>query len=87
MKSYFIKVQILCTAVLLFSIGLSAQVTIGSDLTPNKGSIVDLKQNDSKDANSNKGLLFSRVELVDINDLEPCIAPADLEPGDKENHI
>lgn len=66
---------------------ITAQITVGSDLQPNSGSLLDLKQNDGTEANSTKGLLFSRVELIDINKLDPCVSSASLEPDDKKIHI
>lgn len=65
---------------LLFLIGLSlegyAQVTIGSNLSPNSGSLLDLKQYDSGvgNTNSNKGLLLPRVKLTTEADFDPLVS-------------
>lgn len=64
----------------LFLIGLSlegyAQVTIGSNLTPNAGSLLDLKQYDSGagNTNSNKGLMLPRVKLDTEIDFDPLVS-------------
>jgi len=61
-----------------FSGEIKAQVTIGSGMVPNEGSLLDLKQfntttNDlDKDITSLKGLNFPRVSLTDPLRLEPC---------------
>lgn len=47
---------------LLFSITLKAQVTIGSDHVPNQGTILDLKSEEN--GSSTKGLLLPRVNLT-----------------------
>lgn len=47
------------------------QITIGSDLSPLKGAILQLKQNDSLQSNSTKGLGMPRMELLDMNNLYP----------------
>jgi len=62
---------------LLFSSNIIAQVTIGSGIAPNKGAILDLKQND-QDNNSTKGILFPRVVLSDSKELYPMF-------GNEEN--
>ena len=50
------------------------QVTIGSGLVPNKGALLDLKENNADDGGqtSTKGLGLPRVALVAIDKLEPC---------------
>ncbi|MBK5721985.1 hypothetical protein JGH11_13990 [Dysgonomonas sp. Marseille-P4677] len=66
--------------------GIYAQVTIGSGLAPNKGSILDLKEYKSVDSNkttATKGLMLPRVELTDFTNLYPMF----LEDNDyKENN-
>ncbi|MFV0419435.1 MAG: hypothetical protein ACK5KT_11980 [Dysgonomonas sp.] len=46
-----------------FYLNISAQVTIGSNELPNKGALLDLKQENSSEANSKLGLLLPRVLL------------------------
>ncbi|MDR0431516.1 MAG: hypothetical protein LBH58_13740 [Tannerellaceae bacterium] len=52
--------------------GLQAQVTIGSDLPPAEGVLLDLKENEANErgATSDKGILFPRVELTSLTSLE-----------------
>lgn len=60
---------------------LSAQVTIGSDLAPNEGAILDLKENTATTpggANATRGMILPRVKLTDINFL------ADIIPNDSD---
>jgi len=50
-----------------------AQVTIGSDINPNSGALLDIKQMASTNLiNSTKGLNFPRVALQASDKLEPC---------------
>lgn len=55
---------------------VKSQVTIGSDLNPSKGAILDLKQIESVggNANANKGLLLPRVNLTDWSNLFPMFS-------------
>lgn len=46
---------------------LKAQVTIGSDIAPNKGALLDLKEG----ANTTKGLGMPRVQLTNLNPTTP----------------
>ena len=54
-------------AALFFALPLRAQVTIGSQQTPDTNALLDLKQ----DGTANKGLLLPRVALVALNDPSP----------------
>lgn len=59
-----------------YSIASSAQVTIGSNIPPEKGALVDLKQTISDPTNStnaSKGMLLPRVYLTDLNSLSPLV--------------
>ena len=49
---------------------IKSQVTIGSASPPNKGTLLDMKENDNIGANSTKGLLLPRVELAANNILK-----------------
>lgn len=55
----------------LLSIQLRSQVTIGSGLEPQKGNLLELKENDNtgNTANASKGLGLPRVELKGIDTL------------------
>lgn len=44
-------------------ISLSAQVTIGSGEKPNRGALLDLKEEETDRANASRGLLLPRVEM------------------------
>lgn len=50
---------------------LFAQVTIGSNVASNKGSLLDLKENDEINANASKGLMLPRVKLKAVSTLPP----------------
>jgi len=52
---------------------IRAQVTIGSDIEPNRGALLDLKELASTNlTNSTKGINFPRVALQASDRLEPC---------------
>ncbi|MBK5722100.1 hypothetical protein JGH11_14575 [Dysgonomonas sp. Marseille-P4677] len=52
--------------------GLSlAQVTIGSDIPPVGGALLDLKEDDQAGSNSSKGLLLPLVNLTSLTNLYP----------------
>ncbi|MFV0419024.1 MAG: FISUMP domain-containing protein [Dysgonomonas sp.] len=65
--------------ILLFNYGIRAQVTIGSNTPPASGAILQLKENDSINANSTKGLLLPRLQLnghnLDSIETEPSDTP------------
>lgn len=59
---------------LSFSSVINAQVTMGSDLSPSTGAILDLKQYESNNAvTSTKGLGMPRVQLKDLTKLLPML--------------
>lgn len=79
--------QLLIQAMLIiafFTSSLQAQVTIGSNVQPNAGALLDLKQN--TDGTSTKGLALPRVELSDISRLQIGTAP-ELSGEEREKHI
>ncbi|WP_165022162.1 FISUMP domain-containing protein [Dysgonomonas sp. ZJ279] len=53
------------------NVSLSAQVTIGSNLPPKAGTLLDLNEfsSDAQNANSTRGLQLPRVSLTDLNSL------------------
>jgi uncharacterized protein (TIGR02145 family) len=67
MKTLFWGWMLLC----LSAIQLHAQVTIGSNIEPLGGALLDLKeqQKDDGTANSTKGLLLPRVNLTSLTDI------------------
>lgn len=72
----------------LGSVPLVAQVTIGSDNLPVKAALLDLKNQDDATGGvtSDKGgLLFSRVKLINQNDLRPFI-PSGGDSVEKSSH-
>lgn len=68
-----------------------AQVTIGSNTPPNKGSLLDLKESEVSEANSTKGLILPRVKLQLLNpDSDASFAKSmgvDGEEWDRLDHI
>jgi hypothetical protein len=58
-----------CATNILF-LSSFAQVTIGSEATPETLSLLQLKENDLAEVNSSKGLLLPRVHLSDIDKLQ-----------------
>lgn len=73
----FIAVCFLCG---LTSLGLYAQVTIGSDQLPNEGALLDLKERGpfSGTATATKGLLLPRVKLIDVKPPTGQLATVEL---------
>jgi hypothetical protein len=63
---------------------LPAQVTIGSLIDPNKGALLDLKENTNLGTNAERGLLLPRVGLTDINHLYPMYKPVDTDYTDEQ---
>lgn len=75
---------------------IHAQVTIGSDVSPNKGTLLDLKEKEPTDPSvdnttSHKGLGMPRVILTDVDKLKPMYTYADAattpDTDAKKNHI
>jgi hypothetical protein len=63
-----------------------AQVTIGANLDPNEGSLLDLKTSDES-VNSTKGMMLPRVRLTDLTKLYPMLekTPGSGEPVEEYN--
>ncbi len=55
---------------------LHAQVTIGSGVAPQRGALLDLKENEDADHNSTKGVLYPRVKLSKRDELYPMYGDA-----------
>jgi uncharacterized protein (TIGR02145 family) len=70
---------------LLLSSHLRAQVTIGANLDPNEGSLLDLKTSDES-VNATKGLLLPRVQLTDLNKLYPMFI-GNYDDGENAKHV
>ncbi|MBD8388168.1 FISUMP domain-containing protein [Dysgonomonas sp. BGC7] len=62
----------------LLSVPSYAQVTIGSGIEPEKGALLDLKEQQKSDGteNATKGLMLPRVNLSDLNKLFPMFTGA-----------
>ncbi len=86
MKQKLFFVGIFISILLLPSI-TKAQVTIGSNITPNTGALLDLKENANKDTNASKGLLLPRVMLEDIGNLYPMFTNGDPLYTDTEKDL
>lgn len=71
---------------ILTSLITTGQVTIGADEPPVEGAILNLKQNNSSDANSTKGLLLPRVNLEDLHNLFPMFKPGDNKGNEDLTH-
>lgn len=84
MKLHFTK--LICVIFLFICSQTKAQVTVGSNTPPRKGSLLDLKQNDNLNENSSKGLLLPRVALEDITKMKPCIQSDSPQSEDKLLH-
>lgn len=67
--------------------GLIAQVTIGSEVEPNEGELLGLKENDNQSDNSSKGLMLPRVKLEVKDQLYPMFESSDLTYTDREKQI
>ena len=70
MKKIIFSFTLLLTACIL-----SAQVTVGSELSPNSGALLDIKEFASTSTNlstATKGVNLPRVALQAANKLEPC---------------
>lgn len=62
---------------------LQAQVTIGSHQAPNKGALLDLKEN--ADGTSTRGLCLPRVKLEDVRSLKPALPTHVIGTPDEEH--
>ncbi|MBK5719583.1 hypothetical protein JGH11_01730 [Dysgonomonas sp. Marseille-P4677] len=85
MKQHFISISLLYFFLALFVLPSHSQVTIGSNLPANKGSLLDLKEDDNVGVNAKRGLLSARVELKAVDLLDPCVPSANS--TDKEKHV
>jgi hypothetical protein len=65
---------ILAVALMFCSLTISAQVTIGSDIPPAKGALLDIKQQTGTTTATSGGLLLPRVGLTSLTSLSPLIA-------------
>lgn len=60
------KITFLLTLLIIFTLNIQAQVTIGSDQEPHKNALLDIKEN--PDGSSNKGIILPRVALTSTLD-------------------
>lgn len=87
MKLQFSSIIVCLAFFLLLSLQLEAQVTIGSEYQPVRGSLLDLKEENTLNENSKKGLLLPRVALEDIVKMDPCISSDEITAELKNSHI
>ena len=68
MKTTFLKLFFIATTSFILQTELKGQVTIGSEISPNDGALLDLKEYEpTKDTStSNKGILLPRVKLTNL---------------------
>lgn len=59
-----------------------AQVTIGSANSPNRGSLLDLKETSNTSSNGTKGLMLPRVPLQVIDQLKPMLTDTQAADAD-----
>ncbi|MDR2953527.1 MAG: hypothetical protein LBV43_00410 [Prevotella sp.] len=73
---------------LIANFRLEAQVTIGSNIDSNKGSLLDLKEKapESNNSNATRGLLLPRVRLTDKDDLFPMFETSPGSGAANENY-
>lgn len=69
------------------SLVLRSQVTVGSALPPNKGALLDLKENSNAEVNATKGLLLPRVALEHPELINPLLDHDNAEDEAKMAHI
>lgn len=97
MKRLYLKLLAIVT-VLLMGSGMKAQVTVGAGLEPNNGAILDIKEYNPTDLQTDnttatKGMLLPRVSLTDMSNLYPMfLGNTDYENNtnakkDKEDEI
>jgi len=72
------KFPLLLFLLLFSSICVNAQVTIGSDIPPAEGTLLDLKDQatDAENITASRGLLLPRVKLIAKDNLEPLVQSA-----------
>jgi uncharacterized protein (TIGR02145 family) len=71
--------------VLTIGAPIRAQVTIGANIDPNEGSLLDLKTSDES-VNATKGLLLPRVQLTDLTKLYPMFT-GNYDPAENAKHV
>lgn len=78
-KQIVFQVILLITVFFSYTSLANAQVTIGSELAPQKAALLDLKDKhfDNSEETATKGLLLPRVKLVNAYDLRPLIDLSD----------
>ncbi|MDR0427606.1 MAG: hypothetical protein LBH12_03265, partial [Dysgonamonadaceae bacterium] len=76
---------VLIAALLIGAPSVRAQMTIGANLDPNEGSLLDLKTSDES-VNATKGLLLPRVQLTDLTKLSPMFNGS-YDPAENAKHV
>jgi hypothetical protein len=83
-----LKITVIWMMIILSGANLTAQVTIGSDINPVKGALLDLKDQaaDANNVTATKGgLVLPRVNLVSRTSLEPFVSGMD--PQLRSDHV
>jgi hypothetical protein len=83
------KKTFLIAAMIAATMGVNAQVTIGADIAPVKGALLEMKTQtpDADNVTSDKGgFMMPRVKLVDTNKLLPFVPDADATADVKKQH-
>lgn len=83
-----ILTQAIVLVLLSITVGLQAQVTIGSNQPPVGGALLDLKNQEPTSPGgitATKGLALPRVKLTDLNDITKDIT--DVTAADTDEHI
>lgn len=76
----FCCVRVCCVLIMCcLTIGMNAQVTIGSNKVPQGGSLLELKEYDPRDDNetSDRGFIHPRVKLTNKSELYPMYSSTD----------
>lgn len=82
-----IRITLFCILILT-TLSINAQITIGSNVAPVKGALLDLKEfaPDQNNMTATKGMGLPRVELTAINTLKPAVSDH-VEGTTDETHI
>lgn len=82
-KNYNIRIKrifFVSLTITLLAFPMQSQVSIGTEIIPMKGALLDLKESDQPEANSAKGMMMARVALQTRNSLSP-IVPSTVADG------
>ncbi len=88
-RSFFKQlICLLIFTIIISTVSMYGQVTIGSPLKPRAGALLELKENDNLQANSTKGLNLPRVSLENASMLKPMLTDSESADVDmRKSHI